>query len=232
MRFRWLRTGGTGVAVGLVAAALGAVLLASCEPQEAFDSPDDYNVVLTLYDGATDYGSITTYLVPDSVVHFHDPGSQGLTLTHDYDDLILERVEYNLQAIGYRRESDPGNEDPDIIVMVSVTSSGWRADNYSWLPRWGWYGRWPGGSEDWYFRSPYYSKGRDYTFSAGTLIVDIGDIRNADWEEDGGEELEMKGIWTAAMNAVLKEQTSGTAQELVNVIDRAFDQSPYLGAGE
>lgn len=232
MRIRWLRTGRAGGAFGLIAVALGAVLLASCEPQEALDSSDDYNVVLTLYDGATDYGTISTYLMPDSVVHFQDAESKGLALTHDYDDLILERVEYNLQAVGYRRESDPENQDPDIIVMVSITSSDWRAGNYSWLPRWGWYDLWAGGSEDWYFSSPYYTRGRDYTFSAGTLIIDIGDIRDAEWEEAGEEEVEMKGIWTAAMNAVLKQETSGTPQELVNVIDRAFDQSPYLGVGE
>jgi hypothetical protein len=164
--------------------------------------------------------------MPDSVVHFQDPQNPGEPLTREYDDLILERVEYNLQAIGYRREPDPENRDPDIIVMVAAASSQWRALNYSWLPRWGWWGMWPGASSDWNYQSPYYSSGRVYEFSTGTLFVEIGDIREAEDEED------MIGIWTAAMNGLLTEETSNTPQRLVDFIDRAFYQSPYLGADE
>ncbi|MGD9400645.1 MAG: DUF4136 domain-containing protein [bacterium] len=224
MRIRGLRICAIRAAVGLIAAALGSVMLASCTPEGAFQNAEDYDVVVTLYDKETDYGSIRTYLMPDSVVHFQDPQNPGQSLTHDYDDLILERVEYNLQAIGYRRESDPENEDPDIIVMVSATSSDWQAYSYPWLPRWGWWGQWPGGTTDWYYQSPYYGSGGVYTFSTGTLLIDMGDIREADEEE------EMKGIWTAAMNGVLMEEASGAPQRLVDFIDRAFSQSPYLGA--
>lgn len=207
--------------------ALVAVILASCTPESGLKTADDYDVVVTLYDKEADYGSIRTYLMPDSVVHFQDPQYPAQPLTHDYDDLILERVEYNLQAIGYRKETDPEENDPDIIVMVSATSSEWQALNYSWLPRWGWWGQWPGGGTDWNYQSPYYGGGQVYSFSTGTLLIDMGDVRDV---EEGEED--MGGIWTAAMNGVLTDGSSDTPQKLVDFIDRAFNQSPYLGAEE
>ena len=204
-----------------------AALLASCTPETGLKTAEDYDVVVTLYDREADFGSIRTYLMPDSIVHFEDPQSPGKELSRDYDDLILERVEYNLQAIGYRKETDPDDNDPDIIVMVSATSSQWQALNYSWLPRWGWWGQWPGSTTDWYFQSPYYGRGSVYSFSTGTLLIDMGDVRDAD-----GDAEDMDGIWTAAMNGILTEESSNAPQRLVDFIDRAFDQSPYLGAGE
>jgi len=222
MRYRRLKAPGAMLLV-----ALAAVLLASCTPESGLQTADDYDVVVTLYDKEADFGSVRTYLMPDSIVHFEDPQSPGQPLSRDYDELILERVEYNLQAIGYRKETDPEEKDPDIIVMVSATSSEWQALSYSWLPRWGWWGQWPGGDADWNYQSPYYSSGSVYSFSTGTLLIDMGDIR--DLEE--GEE-DMDGIWTAAMNGVLTDESSGAAQRLVDFIDRAFRQSPYLGAEE
>lgn len=207
--------------------ALAAALLASCTPESGLQTADDYDVVITLYDKEADYGSIRTYLMPDSVVHFQNPESPGQPLSRDYDDLILERVEYNLQAIGYRKETDPEEREPDIIVMVSATSSEWQALSYSWLPRWGWWGQWPGGDADWNYQSPYYSSGNVYSFSTGTLLIDMGDVR---YVEEGEED--MPGIWTAAMNGVLTDESSGTPQKLVDFIDRAFYQSPYLGVEE
>ncbi len=211
----------------LVLAAWAIVLAASCTPESGLQTIDDYEVVLTLYDKQADFGSIRTYLMPDSVVHFQDPQNPGRPISHDYDDLILERVEYNLQAVGYRREADPDHNDPDVYVLVSATSSEWRALEYSWLPRWGWWGYWPGATSDWYFQSPYYGGGRVYTFSTGTLLIDMADYRSAD-EEEG----EIAGIWTAAINGVLTDETSDVPHRLVDLIDRAFRQSPYLGTDE
>jgi hypothetical protein len=210
--------------ISLAAVFIMAALLASCTPEGAFKNEEDYDVVVTLYDKEADFASIRTYLMPDSVVHFEDPQNPGKEISHDYDDLILERVEYNLQAVGYRRENDPEGKDPDVYVLVSATSSQWQALNYSWAPRWGWWGYWPGSSPDWRFMSPYYARGGVYSFSTGTLLIDMADYRETEEGED-----EMRGIWTAAMNGILTEESSGTPQKLVDFIDRAFDQSPYLG---
>jgi hypothetical protein len=212
-------------ALFLVAAV--AALLGSCTPETGLQTAEDYDVVVTLYDKEADYGSIRTYLMPDSIVHIDDPQNPGEPLTREYDELILERVEYNLQAIGYRKETDPEENDPDIIVMVSATTAQWTALNYSWLPRWGWWGQWPGATGDWYFQSPYYSGGSVYSFSTGTLLVDMGDIRDND-----GDPEDMDGIWTAAMSGVVTGESAEAPQRLVDFIDRAFNQSPYLGAEE
>ncbi len=198
--------------------------LTSCAPESAFENAYDYDIVVTLYDKSADYGSIVTYLMPDSVVHFQDPDNPGKPLSHEYDDLILERVEYNLEAIGYTRETDPGNRDPDIYVLVSATSSQWYAASYSWLPRWGWWPYWPGSSADWIFVGPYYGHGAVYDFTTGTLLIDMADNRDLEEGEDP------PGIWTAAMNGILTDESSNVPQRLVDFIDRAFHQSPYLGA--
>lgn len=203
---------------------LAAVALLSCAPETGLDTIEDYDVVVTLYDKTVDYGTIGTYLMPDSIVHFQDPENPGRQLGREHDDLILERVEYNLQAIGYTKETDPGDTEPDVYVLVSATSSRWYAAAYSWWPRWGWWPYWPGGSSDWIFMGPYYGGGRTYEFSTGTLLVDIADNRNREEDE------EPPGIWTGAINGILEDESSNTAQRLVDMIDRAFHQSPYLGA--
>ncbi len=207
--------------------AVAALFLVSCEFEPGLQTDGDYDVVITLYGIHADFASVHTYLMPDSVVHFEGPGQPGGPLSRDYDDLILERVEYNLQAAGYRKETAPEANDPDIIVMVSAASSEWQAANYPWPPRWGWWRQWPGAEEDWYFQSSYYSRGRVYSFSAGTLFIDMGDVR----DPGEGDDI-MNGIWTAAMNGALSDESPGRAQRLVDFIDRAFSQSPYLGAGE
>ena len=204
--------------------AVGLAVLAACAPDTGLNSVDDYDVVVTLYDKTADFGAISTYLMPDSIVHFEDDQNPGKALSREYDDLILERVEYNLQAIGYRKETDPENREPDLYVLVSATSSLWYAAGYSWWPRWGWWPYWPGGSSDWIFMGPYYGGGRTYQFSTGTLLVDMADNRDVEEDEDP------PGIWTGAINGILEEGSSSSAQRLVDLIDRAFYQSPYLGA--
>jgi hypothetical protein len=210
--------------IGAAVSVFAMLTLASCTPETGPQSIQDYDVVVTLYDKSADFGSIRTYLMPDSVVHFQNSDHPADGISHDYDDLILERVEYNLQAIGYTKETDPEHNAPDVYVLVSAASSQWRAVDYSWLPRWGWWAYWPDAASDWMFMSPYYAGGSVFTFSTGTLLIDMADYRDAD-PENGT----MPGAWTAAMNGLL---AADTPQRLVDFIDRAFHQSLYLGAGD
>ena len=55
----------------------------------------------------------------------------------------------------------------------------------------------------------------------------MGDIRDID-----GDPEDMDGIWTAAMSGVVTGESAEAPQRLVDFIDRAFNQSPYLGAEE
>ena len=75
MRYRRLKAPGAMLLV-----ALAAVLLASCTPESGLQTADDYDVVVTLYDKEADFGSVRTYLMPDSIVHFEDPQSPGQPL--------------------------------------------------------------------------------------------------------------------------------------------------------
>jgi hypothetical protein len=212
-----------GAAPALLACA---VLFTGCTPETALTTVEDYDVVVTLYDRSADFGSIRTYAMPDSIVYIRNPGEPGTELNRDFDRLILDTVEAGVGALGYTAEPNPKVNGADLYVLVYATSAEWNAADHPWYAYWGWYPgmqRWDTG---WSFCYPYYGGGGVYTFSSGTIVIDMIDSREA-----GNDDENIPAVWTGILNGFMNRGSALTkAQRLEAGINQAFDQSPYLGA--
>ena len=209
-------------AVALIIAA--ALVLCSCGLDSGFNSVADFDVIVTLYDDEADFGAIQTYAMPDSVAYLGDDENRsgGSRDEGIYDQLILDELAANLEAIGYVREEDPENNGADVVVLPGVTSTEWEV----WVSNpWYDWGYWGYYSDYYYYYPPCSGCGNSYTFTTGSLLVTMED-RNAANEEDQT----IPVIWAAGMNGLVEGSTSSISSRIIEGIEQAFAQSPYLGA--
>ena len=214
------RTLATGMALGLL------LWLPACYPGEP-TSVTQLDVVLTTHDSTVSFGSFTTYAMPDSVVHIGNDSliDDIVDLPRAFDDLILETVEDNMEALGYDREDDPLNNAADLVLLVAAVGventdywyyGGW-GSYWGYYPGWGYPGGYPG--YGWYY-PPYY--GGSVTYEVGTLMLFLVDPEALDAELDA-----IGVVWAGAVRGLLTDTPTPT--RVVDGIDQAFTQSPYLG---
>jgi hypothetical protein len=208
--------------LGLVAvAALGA----ACYPDEP-TAAAELDVVATTHDDTVNFGTIRTFLMPDSVVAIVPPESilTALPFNHAYDDIILKGVADHMAALGYTRITTPSvGAPPDVAVTVrgiAVRNTDVYV-SYPWWGYWGWYG-WP------CCYGPGWGVSYPTTvvqYDVGTIVVDMWDLRRAD-----ATAKQLPGIWVAALRGLLEGSSADAQPRIDRAIDRAFSQSPYLGA--
>jgi hypothetical protein len=217
--------------IGVVAVAAAAFALSSCGLDSGFNSVADFDVVITVYDDTADFGALNTYAMPDSVAHLDVLAARGddARVSRAYDRVILDEVASNLEAAGYEREESPEENGADFVVLVSVTSTDWEVwASYGWYDYWGWYGGWDywGGYPGYgYYYPPCYECGTVTEFSTGSIIIDMLDVNNADEQNEI-----MPIIWTAGINGLLEGTVSSVSDRIVDNVEQAFAQSPYLEA--
>ena len=197
------------------------LILWSCDPDAGISNPKDFDVVVTLYDEGTDFGSFQVFSMPDSVVQLGDGELSG-----EFDDLILTQVAANLEAYGYTREMDPEQVSPDVFILVSVTTEEWNAYRpYDWWPFWAWF---PGGDywaawgPGWRIFYPFAAPfGYDYT--TGTILIEMIDPENVDEENET-----IPAVWSGAINGLLDDSSESIQARIIKNIAQCFEQSPYL----
>ena len=202
------------------------VVLLSCYPDSGLDSIADYDVVTTLYDKNVDFGSARTYAMPDSVIHLtiDTTGSQDDGITRQFDDQILSDVKRNMDELGYALIDISSSTPPDVIVLVSVTTTQWVGYSYYpgyWWGWWGWYGWWWGWGPGWGYGYP--GVAVPFSFSTGSVIIEMGDPSRQDPQEQT-----IPHIWSGSLNGLLGSSQQTSAARIKNGIDQAFSQSPYL----
>jgi len=189
-----------------------ALAMWSCYPGGP-ETIADTDLVFTYYNQNADFGSVSTFFMPDQV--FVREGSEA---TEDsFDSLILSDVARNMEALGYTRVTDPQNNTPDSVVIVSKVKTqytwvGW-VPGYPWYPGWGYPGWGWGG---------WYPVGGSY--STGTVFIEF-----ASTDDVNVPEQEIVASWSGVFNGLLGSSTSATASRVTANIDQAFKQSPYLG---
>jgi hypothetical protein len=210
-------------AVALMFIAIG---FTACYPGDDV-SYSDLDLLITDYDVKTNFASLSTYYMPDSVVHLKDTldPSSNVDVSHDLDDFVLQKVRANMSAYGYTAEAEPSIHKPDIFLTVSVMATKNYNVYYYYPYYWGW-------GWGWYYKSTdywgwYYPPGWGGTYvtsyTVGTLVMTMHDIRNATATTDT-----IPTIWTGAMNGLLGSSSSATKNRVEYNIDQAFTQSPYL----
>lgn len=104
------------------------VLLTSCYPDNEI-YPEETDTVYTTYLPGTNFNEMKYYLIVDSVLRMD---SEDLFGSMQFDDLILNRLEQNLQARGYENAS--GNDSVDFMVVVTDLSRLDITYYWAWLP--------------------------------------------------------------------------------------------------
>ena len=200
-------------------------LMGSCYPSENL-RVEELDIVATLYDTDLDYSIFNTYVMPDTIVQIGDPEDPGfIELPLDNQDEILDQIRTGFENLGYVEELDPGNNEPDVVILVEVIAQ----ENYilytyppgGWWGWWGWYPWYPGWGwgPGW---GPGYCCGVGVqSYPEGTLIVDMLDAGKLTGEEDL-----IPAVWTGVLNGLLYE--SNDPNRVPNGIDQMFEQSQYL----
>ena len=207
--------------------AIPAILL-SCYPNGP-SSPEDMDLVGTSYDKDFNFSQVSTFSLPDTVIHIQAQGQED-SLSREHDSLIINRVRAQMVTLGYQEEPLDTLNPADVIMLISATSStnsGLFFDPAWWWGYWGW---WPGWG---YPNAPVWGPGWGLGFpagfpiyinySTGTLFITMIDPENTDVEEKT-----IAVTWLAAINAMLSGGTQDRVQRIVDNIDQAFEQSPYL----
>ena len=197
----------------------------ACHPGEP-TGPAQLDVVATAHDDTVNFASIGTFVMPDSVVAIVPPESVASTLPfdHSYDQLILDGVAAQMATLGYTRlpTFDPNNP-PDVAVLikgVAVRNTDIYV-SYPWWGYWGWYG-WPCCyGPGWGVGYPVVSASQ---YDVGTIAIDMWDLRRSDAVAET-----VPAIWTAALRGLLEGSAADAPFRIDQAIDRAFEQSPYLG---
>ncbi len=201
-------------ATGL-ALAVGAGLT-SCYPERA-SQPTVYNSVTTVYDTLMAFDSVSTFYIPDSVVHLG--GSDNIS--HVYDSLIIARTAASMIARGYTRVVDPLTADLALHPAVTVKDYDYESSLDDWCDVWGW--AYPWICSGWIPDYPVDVVG--YSYSTGTILIFMADL-------SGGVPPGVSRppvVWVAGINGIISGNSSGAlASKIINGIDQAFFQSPYI----
>jgi hypothetical protein len=209
--------------------------LSACYPVGNDITYEDTDIALTQYDkdyyspGTYNYfQEFQTFIVPDTVIHIIEDGVTD-EISRDYDKYVIEQVRSNMLKLGYVEETDPETNPADLVVTVSVTTS--EHIDYDWYPYWAWFwvfikkgdGKSGSSVENNYPWNPYYGYGTSYTYTAGTLILEMVDAGKVDESTQ-----EIPVIWAGLINGAVGGPEDGIKSRLSTGIDRCFNQSPYL----
>ena len=194
------------------------LILAACYSDYGL-STKDYDVVATAYKKDNDFSKYKTYSMTDEIVHIGEDG-EPVDGPGDYDQLIIDQVVSNMAAIGYRRETNPAVNPPDIAIVIAITTSTNIQSYYSynWGGYWGGYYGWGYGG---YYYPPYWWGGTVVVYQTGTVIIDM-------IEPTEGDNPIYGSVWFATINGLLDDTPANVRSRLVTEIDQAFNQSPYL----
>lgn len=211
---------GSALRVARLWRVLAAMLVfGACYPGDQL-TVSDADVVVTLFDEDADFAAFSTYAMPDSIIHLSSEA--GDDVSRAYDAEVLAAVESNLAALGFTREIQP--QDADVLMLVAVTAReeiGYAG--YPWGGYWGWYYPYPPAwGWGWY---PWYGGGGTvYTYRTGTIFMQLLDPARADSSLQ-----QVPTVWIGALNGIVDEAVE---QRILEGIDQAFAQSPYLGEGK
>ena len=193
-----------------VLAMLMIILLTGCYPQGP-EYIEDLVVVLTNYEDGYNFGSKTTYALPDRIVKITGDvleGEEPEFIPDATATLILAQIEKNMTSLGWQKVEV--EEDPDVLL----TPAAWETTTILYYyDYWYW---WYGGYYPWWGYYPYYST----SYSTGTLLMRMID---PDVVGANGNPVVQ---WAGAINGILTYSFS--SNRVNTAIDRTFAQSPYL----
>ena len=188
------------------------------------------NVVVTTFrDSTFDFGALTTFAMPDTVIHFQPLIGTPVAVTRQFDATILNQVRNNFVARGYVQDTRPDSIQPSFVVLVGTTES----DSYNafvgypWYASWGFWTGWrwytPGFDNSWTIVYPWFASVGVTAYTRGSIVVTL--IPTA---QVNPLDKSVRATWAGVATAILATSPSNAA--VAAVIDQMFALSPYLVA--
>ncbi len=214
-----------------IAGLFAITWLSSCYPEDSV-TYSDLDLVATVYDQNQNFNDLQTYVLPDSVVHLKDTVNpdNNVDLSHELDGFILDLVKTNMNNDGFVLEPDPENNPPDVILTVSaMATKNYSVYNYYpyywyWYPGWYWpYYKNTNYGYGWYPYYPGWGPGYVTSYTVGTLLMSMHDMKDRPAESDS-----VRVVWNASINGLLSGNKANTQDRLEYNINKAFENSPYL----
>jgi hypothetical protein len=172
----------------------------------------DLDVVITHHNPDYSFKGKETYAMPDRIVKITGNLQKGDPPEFIPDAIaaqILTMIASNMTSLGYQRVAITAS--PDLLLTPAVWESTYMYYYYDY-----WYWWWGGYYPGW----PYYPPIYGYSYTTGTLMMALID---PDELNGSGNPISQ---WTGAINGILESKFN--ASRVSPLIDKAFDQSPYL----
>lgn len=184
---------------------------------------EETDVVLTIEDEGRDYAKLKTYALTDEVYDLCEVagednplgGGGGIddcyNVSHRLDEDVLDAIERNMDDRGFTRVDR--EDTPDVVVVVGSVAR----DNWYYSYGWGW-------CDPYYYYSCWYPPvSYLYNLPKATFIVNMFAAK-----EDTGDGA--KSAWFAALSGLYETSSDVSGKDRVErAVDKAFNQSPYLG---
>ena len=182
----------------------------------------DLDIVVTHFNDSTDFTTISTYILVDSIAILSedDIQSDDPFYENELDEVVLDEIRAQMNALGYTEVFQSFSAD------VGIVATGLRVENTGVISTPGWWWGYPGYGywyDPWYGSPyPYYGGGYGwystyYSYEKGSLVISMVDL-NASEEED-------TFIWTAFVNGLLGDVVPVTPDRLSRSVESAFKQS-------
>lgn len=190
----------------------------------------DYDAYLTMPVEGANFQSYKYFIMPDTVVHIFDKTSVSdpLAAARKFDKQILSLTASNLQARGFTRLSDTsqiatGGIDRNTVLVVLI---GQFANDHTGYYYDYWYGYWGGYYPGWgyggYYPPAYVGT---YEYTVGTNVTEIVDYAKSNAQRKAVP------LWVGIISGLTGSPS--TAQSRIGFgINRTFEQSPYILAGQ
>jgi len=192
------------------------ILIAGCYPGGP-EYNSDYSLVVTDYDNEFDFGSRKTYYLPDTI-GFQTNTEVSDAIIRQYEELILDLVESNMNDRNYTRIDTSAAEPPDLVI--SVTAIAIETSGVGWVPGPCW-SYWC-----WYYPN-WYPVG--YSYNTGTVLITMGDPQ---MEIDPEDDIIANIVWVAGLDGLLSSNINNNVNGVTKGINQAFEQSPYIQSNQ
>jgi hypothetical protein len=212
-----------------------AFVFAACEDDDdvdiiVVDPPAVTATVAAFRDTTVNFQNLTTFVLPDTVVHLVPATGTPISITREWDQTILDRVRANLLNRGYTEELNPDSTAPSFVVLVGTTATQNYAAwvSYPWFIHWGAHPELhslaDGASADWTIFYPWGPVAGVSTYERGTIIVDLIPVATVNPLTQS-----ISSAWAGVATGLLN--ANRTASDINAAIDQMFILSPYLRAG-
>jgi len=187
----------------------------------------DYDAYVTGYVGGTNFSAYKYFVMPDTIMHIFGGTSltDPLAGARIYDKQILSLTASNLQARGFVRITDttqigvgkPYDPNKVLVALIGQFSTDHTGYYYDY-----WYGYW-GGYYPWYGYPPAYVS--TYSYTTGSNVTELVDYGKSNSQKRPNP------VWVGIITG-LTGTPSTTQSRLATGINRTYEQSPYLFAGQ